>query len=188
MQIDHLLFKLINQEWTSPWLTGFFSHLTDLHKTPLFKITVIPLVLFFLLKRHSWKRATLCLICMTLSLAAPDFAGQQIKQSVQRPRPLAHPELKAIVRAPASGYSFISTHAASSFGLASFCALVFPASGLWLFALSFLIGYSRVYCGVHFPSDVVAGALLGGLCGWIIAKLYFHFARTRLFDRDRSTP
>ncbi|MGN0613971.1 MAG: phosphatase PAP2 family protein [Porcipelethomonas sp.] len=68
-------------------------------------------------------------------------------------------------------YSFPSGHTAAAFAVTS--ALFFEKNRLWIPALilSALIAFSRLYLYVHFPTDVLAGAVLGILCGWLGAKL-----------------
>ena len=79
------------------------------------------------------------------------------------------------VRMPASR-SFPSGHAAASFAFATGVGHVSPAAGVPLHGLAALVGYSRVHTGVHFPGDVVAGALLGGA----LAEATVHALERRL--------
>lgn len=189
LNLDYSLFRMINQEWTSPAATWFFSNFTDFHKTLVFKLLAFPAVLYWLFKKYPWRQALLCFVFMFVALGVPDVIGKKvIKESVQRERPVHVPEVQALVRAPVSGYSFISNHAANSFALATFCVLVFSAKAAWLLGIAALVGYSRIYCGVHFPTDVLAGALFGVMMGILVAKLYLRLARTPYIRQKTSTP
>ena len=94
-----------------------------------------------------------------------------LKPLVARPRPFAlRPEITLLVKAPWD-YSFPSGHTAASF--AAVAALVQRKSSLWIPALvlAAAISLSRIYLYVHYPSDVLCGALLGLACGF--AGAYF---------------
>src|SRR5687767_10849248 len=67
--------------------------------------------------------------------------------------------------------SFPSGHAAGSFAFAAFIFASNRRAGVGLAALAAAIAFSRVALGVHYPSDVVAGALVGGLLGWVGARV-----------------
>ena len=87
-----------------------------------------------------------------------------VKWIVRRPRPdrLAHDvPLPRRVRMPTST-SFPSGHSAAAFAFATGVGQVLPAAGFPLRALAAVVAYSRVHTGVHYPGDVLAGALLGG--------------------------
>jgi len=75
-----------------------------------------------------------------------------------------------------SGYSFTSSHATNHFALAVFIFLTLGKLG-WYFRWPFIlwatiIAYSQVYVGVHFPLDIISGAILGTLIGFILAILF----------------
>lgn len=88
-----------------------------------------------------------------------------LKPLVARPRPYTYRDLQLLIP-PLKDYSFPSGHTAASFAAAS--ALFFRKSRLWIPALtlSVLLGFTRLYLYVHFPSDVLVGALLGTLAGF----------------------
>jgi membrane-associated phospholipid phosphatase len=93
--------------------------------------------------------------------AVSDLLALAIKRFVDIERPAvryAHP--KALVAVP-HDHSFPSGHAATSFACATVLALAAPRLAIPLYLLAAAIAYSRVYVGVHYPLDVLAGALLG---------------------------
>jgi undecaprenyl-diphosphatase len=96
-----------------------------------------------------------------VAYAVADLLGSWLQALVGRARPpLRYPEPHALVRVPHSG-SFPSIHAATSFACAGMLAWLAPRFAPWFFALAAAIAISRVYVGVHYPLDVLAGAALG---------------------------
>ncbi len=83
---------------------------------------------------------------------------------------MAHPDVTALIDVPGDS-SFPSSHAATAFAAAGVVAMRYPALRLPLFALATLIAVSRVYLGVHYPLDVIAGACLGLGVAWITVTL-----------------
>jgi undecaprenyl-diphosphatase len=82
------------------------------------------------------------------------------------------------VRRPDSA-SFPSGHAASAFAFASAMGHAAPAARLPLRVAATTVAYSRVHTGVHYPSDVAVGAVVGDLCGWAAGRLVGRVARRR---------
>ena len=98
-----------------------------------------------------------------LSIAiSSTIANGPLKYLARRPRPLTDevPLVRRLRKAPRST-SFPSGHSASAFAFATGVAMEVPALGAALGPLAATVAYSRVYTGVHYPSDVVAGSLLG---------------------------
>jgi undecaprenyl-diphosphatase len=170
LDLDWQLFHLINTVWTAPWADQFFPFVTDLHKTLPFKIIVPPLVLFLFIWRRGPKKGLIIFFFCIFSLLAADGIGNHgFKKTIQRPRPGDTAGLAVIPRAPYGGYSFVSNHSANMFGMASFTAAMFPPAAVPMYGMALVVGYSRVYNGVHFPTDVFGGAFVGIFCGLLMA-------------------
>ncbi|MBO9668691.1 MAG: phosphatase PAP2 family protein [Bdellovibrio sp.] len=172
LNLDKRLFILINSDWTAPWADVFFPFVTDLHKKGPFKFTMIPLILALFIWRRGWKKGATIFVCAILSVSLSDGIGNwAFKKTVQRPRPAETQGLQVQVRAPFGGYSFVSNHATNMFNFATFVAVIFPVMTVPMFAIATTIGYSRIYNGVHFPTDVLGGAILGVIVGILCARL-----------------
>ena len=108
----------------------------------------------------SWSRPWLWTRVGAAILLAESVSGA-LKAWVERDRPpLSNPDPEPLVNLPET-YSFPSGHATVSFACATVLALAVPRLRVPLYALAALIAFSRVYVGVHFPLDVLAGAVLG---------------------------
>ena len=118
------------------------------------------LVLALAISGFSWSRPWLWTRVGVAVLLAESVSGA-LKEWIERDRPpLADPDPEPIVRLPDT-YSFPSGHATVSFACATVLALAVPRLRYPLYALAALISWSRVYVGVHYPLDVVAGAAIG---------------------------
>jgi undecaprenyl-diphosphatase len=117
-----------------------------------------------------WRRPSIFVTVLAADAAADGLAGAG-KLIVQRHRPF-----ETQIGPPSSTHSFPSGHTATSFACATVLSAFVPRLRVPFFLLAALIGISRVYNGMHYPTDVVAGALLGVLT----ALLLLEAARRRL--------
>ena len=162
---DHAISHLINRTWSNPFFDMVMPVVTSFGDWELLFVMAIALLFF----RNRDVKTLGILLLVALWLA--HIVGPAVKQMVARPRPfLVYPDIKALVQT--HGYSFPSGHAVYAFTCASLvCAFIKRHYVFYLFA--FLVAFSRVYLGVHFPSDVLAGALIGIMIGWVTYSVYF---------------
>jgi len=134
--------------------------------------------LYYILTKANKNRRRLA-ITFLITMAVAGASLQAVKQVAPRDRPLKHFQQeiksgKAVVNAPLNflyNRSFPSGHSQAAFTGAMFFALYIRRRRALLFLAASLVALSRVYLGVHFVSDVIAGSALGALAAWIIYRL-----------------
>ncbi|HTJ13770.1 MAG TPA: phosphatase PAP2 family protein [Dinghuibacter sp.] len=169
---DRILFESINSRWTNPFFDHFFLFVREaLFWTPLYFFLLLFVVLNF--GWRGWWWACFFIGCVAVT---DTVSSHILKEAVGRIRPCA---LGGSVRFLANycpqGGSFPSAHATNHFGMATFMALTLGriSRGWWAaWAWAAMISYAQVYVGVHFPLDVLGGAVLGILAGMVFARLY----------------
>ena len=114
-------------------------------------------------------RAAAFRMCLAVALAYAVASGV-LKPFVGRARPFQTPTLAArtIETHPPTSASFPSGHAATAVAGALAAARFVPRASWAFWTLATLVAYSRVYLGVHYPSDVIGGALVGAACAWLV--------------------
>ncbi len=173
--LDTRLFLLFNREWVHPVLDFLMPLITDFDH---WRIPVI-LVLLVALARGRAETRVGVLFAILAVVVADQICSAGIKPIFDRPRPFkVLEEARKLVGAHAS--SFPSSHAANTFAAGTFLALRFRRMRAVLL-VSAVVGYSRVYVGVHYPLDVGAGAGIGAAVGFGFAVLE-RGARLRLED------
>lgn len=173
--VDERWFLSINTVFHHPWLDQFFLIFTDLHKNYYAAIVLVFTIMFFTFQkfRHNfWKPILAMIIAASLS----DLIAYRIfKATIDRPRPSQNETLLnqgAVIVGVAHGNSFPSNHAANIFALATTLTFTFPSGRKYFYIFAALVALSRVFLGVHYPMDVIAGACLGVFCGWISAVIF----------------
>lgn len=173
LHLDFTLFHWINQVAQHPVLDMIL---------PLFrnKLVWIPLYLFiagFVLINFG-KRGFYYLLFGALTVGIADVSSSHwIKPWVKRERPcrqLDRDQVRTMVHC-GGGYSFPSSHATNHFALAVFLILTFGRRHRWVWLAlvwAAIISYAQIYVGVHFPLDILGGALLGTVIGRIISWTY----------------
>ncbi len=170
-KLDQSLFEKINQDWSFRLGDSYFPAITDFHQSPFFLYLVLPILLGAVLYKMRMKGVKL-LITLAIALILTDMVCFRIiKHSIQRPRP-AHAGIHVVLRVEDSGgTSFPSNHSANIFAAAVVVATFLPTLSGVIFLYAISIAYSRVYVGVHYPADVIAGAFIGLIIGYIVVFL-----------------
>ncbi|WP_163268159.1 phosphatase PAP2 family protein [Dysgonomonas sp. 216] len=129
--------------------------------------------------KMSWTKWLPILLAIIVVFTLCDqFSSHLMKPLFERPRPTHYPGIMENVRTlngyTGGKYGFISGHATNSFGFAMFTLLLFRNRyySIVILLWAVLISYSRVYLGVHFISDIIAGAISGSILGALVYKLY----------------
>lgn len=174
IKYDRLLFLAINNglaNRANDILLGGFTLAGSAH----FLIPVAFLYLFMIDR----ERFRISIIYFILALIVGVLLVRSIKIGVGRPRPLK--DMEPLILAgkidihnlfyPLKENSFPSGHTQLAFTIATFLAMVSRRDAFYLFLMAFLIGLSRIYVGVHYPLDVLSGAIVGSLVSFVVVKL-----------------
>lgn len=171
--IDIELFKVLN---------GFYCEFLDCLMWLISgKLTwaLMYATLLFVAFRKGWREGLVLLVLTAVTVTLCDqISSSLIKPAVERLRPSRTEELAAIVHTVngyhGGRYGFVSSHAANTFGSSVLVALILRRRALaWTVMLwAAVVSYSRIYLGVHFPGDVLCGAILGAVIGWGVYRLY----------------
>ncbi len=168
MNLDYYIFQQINGlagHWAwLDWL-GIFS-------ASYLQYLVGGALLLFLLASQSKKEETSRALMVGLAFLAAFAARYAITSPLHhlfmRPRPFVAHQVVQLIVYSADKSSFPSGHAAFFFGLAAVVFLYNKRLGWWFLTAALLISLARVYVGVHYPFDILAGALIGLGTGWAV--------------------
>ncbi len=181
------------------YLNGFFNDFFDTIMLMVTrKETWLPfyaVILYFFIKNYRSK-SLLIIVFLALTILASDQISVFIKEMVGRLRPVYNPAIEHMVHnvlRKGAKYGFVSSHAANSFAILIFTARIFKN---WRYSLlmsfwALLFCYSRIYSGVHYPLDILGGAVLGWLLGTFFFKTmmfienHFFIARPPKVEKTR---
>ncbi len=144
----------------------------------LLYITIIAVII----KKYGWRCGGTIVAAMVLTIVLSDqITSGIIKPFFERFRPSRDPVLADMVHIVnnyrGGKFGFASSHAANTFALAIFSVLLFKNRNLSIFMLFWaaVVSYSRIYLGVHYPGDIVVGATIGAIVGFVVYRIYNKF-------------
>lgn len=180
--MEHSFLLFIQENLRADWLNGIMKAVTSLGNGGWFFIALgICLLLYPKTRKYG------CLVLISLALDFL-FLNLGLKNIVQRVRPYdRYADLIPLVAKPRD-FSFPSGHAGCSFAAACVLCMALPKGkkkwGYLLLLLAAVIAFSRLYVGVHYPTDVLAGMVIGFLCAFITVFSYRKYRQS--VDRGKN--
>lgn len=156
IRLDTAVFHFINGNLTSTWLDMLMPFVTE--KFNFNGAIIIAAILILILGKRHDRIGLLLLVVVVLS---SDFFTNQLKHIIGRIRPCNALDNVRLVMACTKSYSFPSGHATNIFGAMVFLSCRYRRFAPLFIAFACLVAYSRVYVGVHYPIDVLGGAVIG---------------------------
>jgi len=166
--IDVALFRFGNDAIANPVGDWFFPFITEIKNFYIpYAVLLIGLMVF------GRKRGITTVLLLILTITVADQVSSfVIKPMVGRMRPCHVLEGVRLLIGCGGGKSFTSSHATNNFAMAVLIAHFYPKARTYLLIWAGLVAFSRVYVGVHYPSDIVGGAVLGSAIALAIIFLY----------------
>jgi len=182
LEFDKNLLLCLNSYHTPLWDNFFWIITTTSVWLPLYFTLA-----YIFIKNHSIRGIWFIIFIAILIVLSDQISSTVFKVYFERLRPSREPFLRDIVHIVSNKrggmYGFVSSHAANSFGLAMFLSLVFR--NRWfnatIFSWAAIFSYSRIYLGLHYPGDILGGAVLGISIAGIVYTLFINLLPRFIF-------
>lgn len=173
LQWDKKLFVFLNGLGSENYDAFWLFITKQLYWTPFFIV-----VLYFVYKKNNnWKQFLMLLLCITILIVITDQFTNFIKETFQRLRPCNDPQINSIIRIvkDSDTFSFFSGHAANSMATTVLVYAIlkrYYSYAMLVFIFPLVFAYSRIYLGLHFPSDILTGYIVGAIFGYLMYLTY----------------
>lgn len=162
--LDVAVFRWIDRDWSNPALDSFFSFITDIHH---FYWVLIPFFLYWLTLGKGKGRWLVLSLVVAVTLS-DQLSAHVLKLWVERVRPCNALDAVLTPAGKSMAYSFPSSHAANMGSSMLLLSLTFRRWIPLFVVIALLVGLSRIYLGLHYPSDVLGGYAVGLLVGYVV--------------------
>lgn len=186
--LDVSIFHFLNSSIANPVFDVVMPFITDLNKTT-FGLGLYGIAWLLLMWKGGRKGRILGLMLIPLIFMSDQLSSTLIKKWIERPRPChtvnGIPVLGGIhLLVPCgSGYSFPSSHAVNNFAVGVFFSYYFRRWGWVILIWATMVAFSRISVGVHYPSDVLGGAVVGACCALLFIGIWNILAHFSPFFR-----
>lgn len=187
--MNHLINRLVQ------WDKDLFLFINNMHLDVLDPVMiafssfisffiVIGIIIFFMTKKEG-RIGVITSVFFVITIGFNSLINNILKVIIARPRPLHEIVFKDVIHTLGgneASFSFYSGHSSSAFCIALFSILYLKNKVYTILILSwtFIVAYSRIYLGRHYPLDVLCGILAGSLIGSLGYKLYAHFKEKKV--------
>ncbi|MFA6232916.1 MAG: phosphatase PAP2 family protein [Bacteroidota bacterium] len=163
-----MLFRFGNEALANPVGDWFFPFITEVKNFyVIYAIALLSLMWF------GKKRGVITVLILLLTIVFSDqISSFVIKPLFDRLRPCHTLDHVRLLVGCGGGKSFTSSHATNNFAMAVVISHFYPKARYWMLIWAVLVSYSRIYVGVHYPSDIIGGAILGSLIAAVVILGY----------------
>ena len=184
LQLDKEIFVFLNGLGDDSYDALWLLITKQIYWSPLF------IMVFYLIqKKIGWKNLGIIVVFLALLITFTDQITNVSKNYFQRLRPCNTPEIKDYIRivTQRNSFSFFSGHASNSMASTTFIVLIiqkYYKHTYWLFLFPLIFAFSRIYLGLHFPGDILAGYFCGATFAFIFHKLYLFLGKKYNFIKE----
>jgi len=183
LSIDKSIFLFINNYCSNAVFDVFFMTITE---AKFWIIPSIAAMIFFI--KHEKKKAVVILGLAVITVAISDPVSSQILKPIFRRYRPCHPEFFIqggnFLAGMRTSLSFPSSHSMNIFAQAALFSCFYPSKAPIFYSFASLIGISRIYVGVHYPSDIVGGAFFGIITAYSVYAAFL-FIKCKIVNRKQ---